>query len=79
MGEGVCRLNICYKVAAFVIPFNVICNNMTMLMIFLFCLFDPTNRVGGGGGRGGVCGQNNCYHAAAFMIPFNLICNVTMF
>ena len=53
MGEGVCRLNICYKVAAFVIPFNVICNNMTMLMIFLFCLFDPTNRVGGGGGVGG--------------------------
>ena len=28
--RGVCGLNTCYKVAAFVIPFNLICN-MTML------------------------------------------------
>ena len=50
---GVCRLNICFQVAAFVITFNVICN-MTMLMKkFNFALLSPpTGSMGGGGSAG---------------------------
>ena len=33
MGEGVCRLIICYQVAAFVIPFNLICNRIMFILV----------------------------------------------
>ena len=67
---------ICYHVAAFIIPLNLICK-MTMLWRNLnFDLLDPPQISGGGGA--GVCGSNICYHVAAFVIPFNLICNMNM-
>ena len=47
-GEGgVCRQNICYHVAAYLIPFNLICN-MTMFWGEV-CVCGG----GGGGGKGG--------------------------
>ena len=47
-GFGVCRQNICYKVAAFVIRFNLICNSYEKSWILTF---DPHGRGGGGGLR----------------------------
>ena len=70
---GVCTQNICLHVAAFVIPFNLICN-MTMFWKFWNLTYWPHPRAGGGGLR-----ANYCYHVAAFMILFNLICNMTVF
>ena len=70
--------NICYHVAAFMIPFNLLCNR-TMFRKRLNLIFWP-HTLGSWveGGGGGVCVQNIC-HVAEFMIPFNLICNMTMF
>ena len=59
-GRGrVCGQNICYHVAAFVIPFNLICN-MTLFWKSKTLTFWPL-----GSGTcvwGGVCGENICYH-----------------
>ena len=54
------RANICYHVAAFVIPFNSICN-MTIFRKSLI-LTSPL-------GTWVFCGQNICYHVAADVIP----------
>ena len=71
-GEGRgCGQNVCYHIAAFPIPFNLIWN-MTMFCKSYIWPFDP--RVGGRGR-----GQNICYHFTALAITFNLICNMTMF
>ena len=60
---------ICYHVAAFAIPFDML---LTMFWKkFNFNLLTPRAL--------GVCGGNICYHVAAFVIPFKLICNMTMF
>ena len=75
--KGVCGQIFCYHSAAFVIPFHFI-SNMTMFWKIRILTFNPTSRVGGGGG-GGVCWQKFCYHVAAFVITFNLICNMPMF
>ena len=66
-GSGVCRQTFCYHVAAFMIPFNFICN-MTVFGNWDFDLWTPT---AGSGVMGGLK-QN-------FVIPFNLICNINMF
>ena len=52
-GEGGCRQNICYHVAAFAIPFNLICN------MFMFCKvkFDLLTQGSGEGGGGGAAGK----------------------
>ena len=73
LNRKVCRLNICYQVAAFVIPF-IWCATWPFSDKVEFWPFTPTLGQGGG-----VCRQNICKHAAAFAIPFNLICNMTMF
>ena len=78
VGWGVCRQNICYHFAAFVIYLNLICN---MFMFWKSCKvvfwhLDPQCWRGGGGG---VCWQNIPYYVAACVIPFNLICNMTIF
>ena len=39
-GRGVLWLNICYQVAAFVVPFNLMCN-MTMFYVLKKLIFDP--------------------------------------
>ena len=72
-GRGVCGGNICYHVAAFVIPFNLI-YNMTMFGKINFDIW-PTPRVclwlEGSGGK---------IFATTFLHSwFNLICNLTMF
>ena len=65
--------NNCYDVAAFVIPFNLICN---MTMHDLKTLnFLPFYLQGRGGGS---VGKNICYHVVAFVITFNLLGNMTM-
>ena len=83
-GGGVCRQNIFYHVAAFLIPFNLICNITVFWKSWILTFWlqpgGPGMEAGGGGGGGkGVCWQNICHHAAAFVIPFNLICNMTVF
>ena len=64
-GVGVCGQNICYHVAAFVIPPNLICNKKLK-----FDILTPRDV--------GVSGQNICCHVAAFVTPFNLICIMTV-
>ena len=60
-GVGV-RVNICYHVAAVVIPFNSICNPT---MFWKSLILTP------GWERGErVCWQSSCYHVAAFVFPF---------
>ena len=59
-----CGQNICYNVAAFVIPFNLIICNMTMF--WKSWILTPPPGSGGGGGGG-------------FMISFNLLCHMIMF
>ena len=66
---GVCSQNICYNVAAFVIPFNLICNMTMFLEKKNFDLLTPPP-----GSRGGNLRVKYCYLAAAFVIHFNLIC-----
>ena len=61
--------NICYYVAAFEIPFNLICN---MTIFWKSCFLTP-------GPWGQVCGQNICYQVAAFVILINLTCSMTKF
>ena len=58
--RGVCGKNICYNVAAFMIPFNLICK-MTIFWKSWILTYWPHP-------KGGVvvCRQNICYHAAAF-------------
>ena len=50
-GEVVCGQNICYHVAAFVIPFNLICNQ-TMFWKSWTWPFERTPRLGGSGVSG---------------------------
>ena len=69
----VCGQYVCYHVAAFVIPFNLIYNMTRFWKKNEFWPFDSTPRVRG------VCGQNIYYHVGACVIPFNLICNMTEF
>ena len=78
---GVCEQNICYHVAAFMIPFNLICNMPLFWKkwILIFWIHTLGSWSAGGGGGCGFCMQNICYHVGAFMFPFNLICNLTMF
>ena len=45
----VCGLNICYQIAAFVIPFHLICN---MSMFCKSCMLTHKQGLGGGGGGG---------------------------
>ena len=64
-GGAVCRQNICNHVAAFVIPFNLIC-----MKKFNFDLLTPwEDRGRGGGGGGGGCRQNISYHVSTFRDP----------
>ena len=67
-GEMVCVQNICCHVAAFMFPFNLICNMTT----FWLLTYWPSHRRWG---RGGICGQNICYHVAAIRdsIQFDLL------
>ena len=53
--------NICYTVAAFVIPFNLVCN-MTMFWKKIILTFRRRPQ----GRGGGVCRQTICYHFATF-------------
>ena len=76
-GGGVCRQNICYHVAAFVILFNLICSMTMFWTSWMLTLWPKTQ--GQGVGWVGVCKQNICYHAAVFVIHFSLICNMKVF
>ena len=57
----VCIYNICYHVAACVIPFKLICNMTNILKKLNFHLFTPPLGLGVGGG------QLNCYHATMLL------------
>ena len=70
-GGGGLRAKYLFHVAAFVIPFNLICN-MTMFWKSWIKTCDSIPGSGGGGVGGGICGQSSCYHVAACGIPFNL-------
>ena len=52
-GGGVCKQIICDHIAAFVNPFNLICNMTLFLKKSNFDLLTPRVRGGGGGGGGG--------------------------
>ena len=71
-GGAVCRQNICNHVAAFVIPFNLIC-----MKKFNFDLLTPRSSwEEGGGGAAGKIFPTMFLH---FVIPFYLIFNMTIF
>ena len=70
--RGIFRKYICYHVAAFVIPFNLICI-MTMFWKSWALTFWPNPQ-----GRVGSAGKDIYYHVVACVIPLNLICNITM-
>ena len=76
VGDGICGQTICNHYAAFLIPFNLVCNMIMSWKCWILNLLTPTT---GSGGEDGVCRQNICNHAAAFVILFNLICSMTMF
>ena len=68
-GEGVVfDQYICYHVAAFAIPLNMIMQYDHFLKKVEFWHIYPVPS-----------GQNSFYNAAAFAIPFNLICNMAVF
>ena len=71
-GEGGCKQNICYHVAAFAIPFNFMQHDHVLQKV----KFDLLTL---GLGEGGGCGLNTCCHVTALVIAFNSICNKTMF
>ena len=48
-GGGLCRQNICYHVAAYLIPFNLICNMTLCSEKVAIWPFDPTHQVHPGG------------------------------
>ena len=73
-GGGVCGQNICHHVAAFVNPFNLICN---MTMFWKSWDFWPHPRVGERGLRAKYFLPS--YYVAACVIPLNLISNMTIF
>ena len=74
LGRGcVCGQNICYRVAASVGSFNLICNMTTFRKRYSWTFWPHPL------GWGCVCGQNICYHVAASIISFNMICNMTIF
>ena len=51
-GDGVCKQNICYHVAAFVIPFNLIFQHDIVLKKLNFDLLTPSIRgIGGSAGK----------------------------
>ena len=73
VGGGLREENICYHVAAYLIPFNLICN-MTFWKRWKLTFWPYPL------GKGmGFWGQNICNNVAAFVIPFNLIYNMTKF
>ena len=71
-GVRVCGQNVCYHVAALVVPFNLIYNMFWKKWIMTLW---PHSQVG----EGRDCRQNVCFHVASYLILFNLICNMTMF
>ena len=73
-GGGGYGQNIWYRVTAFAIAFNLICN-MTMFWKSWILEFWPP---GLGGVSAGILFATTL-HVAAPVIPFNFICNLTMF
>ena len=58
-GGGGCGQNICYHVAAFIMPLNLICNKTISVKVKVW----PTDRFG----RVGVCGKSICYRDSLYM------------
>ena len=60
----------------FVIPFNLICNMMSIIKTSILTYWPHPHGWGGGGGSAGMIFATILLH---FIIPFNLICSMTMF